>query len=204
MLLLFIFTILSCNSENRKSKYLDIEDTILLKEYNEPKHFLGQAYCYYIFQNIIDPTTVTPELFTKYVKGGSMGLEHLSDYHFWLNGETGKLCKKLIGDKFKTIKNDHGKKYIIFLNYKAIKNERSSPQLVLNHEKLHVAFSIYKQNRSRIERLWSSLSLKEQNDFKAKHVGYNFNNQDVVLREYFSYKFEKNYQQGLKLLQSKN
>ncbi len=88
----------SCFKSNRaqdaNQKILDV--TTILK-YQDPILFKDQAYCYYVFQEIINPKEITPDLFSKYMKGGTLGLKHIAEYSKWLSSAEGKNCKKIVG-----------------------------------------------------------------------------------------------------------
>jgi hypothetical protein len=202
-LLLFPTFVLLCSCQEKdsfKHSLKTVEDVTIVKEYTNPKQFMGEAYCYYVYQEIIKPVKITPQLFSRFIKGGTLSLSFLADYNRWLKNEKGALCKQIIGSDFRPIENDLGKKYIIFINITAIKDEGKNPNITFNHERLHVAFSLYKEKRNRVEALWNSLSEVDKNKFIHSHPGYNFSNPDVQLREYFAYKFQNHYKNGIKLL----
>jgi len=194
-------TLLSCTKKSSTpTPEEEIQNITLLKSYKYAKDFTSEAYCYFVFQEIISPKEINPDIFTQYIKGATLSLNYLEHYNKWLQIEEGHECRNLIGSNFKSIQNSSQKKYIIFLNLKAIEAEGKNKEITYNHERLHIAFSLYKSNRDRIEKYWQSLTREKRETFLNSHPGYNFKNKDVELREFFAYTFQNNYQEGLDFL----
>jgi hypothetical protein len=177
-----------------------IEEASLLKRFSEPNEFMGQAYCYFVFQEVIKSDVITPDLFSNYIKGGTLSLSFLTEYNNWLDAKLGSKCKRLVGKNFKRINEDSKAKYVIFLNEKVIESEGKSFKVTYNHEKLHVAFSLYKSSRYRIQKIWESLKEEDKEKFIKSNPGYNFSKPDILLREYFAYKFQEKYNEGIRFL----
>ena len=202
ILISIIFTVLwgSTKNDSTKTSTQDIENITIVKSYKNSQFFRSEAYCYFVFQKIITPKDINPNLFSKYIKGATLSLHFLHLYNEWLKSEDGIKCKNLIGKSFKPIESSLNKKFIIFLNLKAIEEDGNSLEITYNHERLHVAFSLYKSNRVRIKKRLDSLPKKQREAFFNSHPGYNFKNTDVQLREYYAYEFQNNYQEGLDFL----
>lgn len=205
-MLFIILALLSSCTEQRggpsgvDNTYKDLVGMTEKKTFENPKDFLAQAYCYFVFQAIIDPVEVTPRLFSLYVKGGSLSASHLENYTQWLNEKNGQLCQEVIGPSFQHISLQEEKKYIVFLNKKAIQRDGEELDLIHQHELLHVAYAHFKENKKRVQKLWKELSPEQQMSFKQKHSGYNFKNEDVLWREYFAYTFQKRPGEGVLML----
>ena len=182
----------------------------MIKQFHKPEQFKNILYCYYIYQEIIEPEVITPQIFVKYVQGGSLTLKYIDQYNTWLGTVDGKKCKKLVGNSFEIISDNYIEKnsktdsnkieYGVFLNLLAIKQDGKSPQQIYNHELLHVAFAQHIEHRHRILKSWDGLSDENQTEFKSKHSGYKFTNKKLLMKEYFSYTFQHNVKKGLRFL----
>ncbi len=202
---MIIFIFVSCQKDDPLGNTLEkIENISLIKKYTDPNTFMGEAYCYYVYQNVIDPNQITPGLFAKYIKGGTLSLDYIDEYNKWLAQKEGRHCKKKLNHDFSSIKRIPKKKYVIFINNFAIEAEGKNPETTYNHERLHVAFSVLKQNRVNIARLWNSLPLSQRESFMKTHPGYNFSKQEVLWREFYAYRFEESYKEGIMFLLKDN
>lgn len=193
-----LFFLLSCSNHSELENLITNNTHQII--YSKGSDFKNQSYCYFIFQGIIDPKEITPEKFSKYVKGATLTTKYIQNYNEWLLGEMGRLCKSIIGNKFKALDIDLNLKYMILLNQEAILLDNKDFETVETHEELHVLFSMFKLNHYRIEQKWNNESQKFKNNFKKKHPGYNFLNKSVLLREYFAYSFQKNIGKGYALI----
>ena len=174
-----------------------LQPFVEIQVFQDSNEFKTKLYCYYIFQNVVDPTVITPKLFAEFVKGGSLSNKFQSDYVNWLKTEKGTLCRKITGASSLKLS---AKDYSIFLNANAIENEGQKRQTALDHELLHIVFAKYKKHRGKISALWNNLTEKQKRMFKEKHPGYNFTNKKILQREYFSYQFQDRPLDGLELL----
>ena len=168
--------------------------------FKNPEDFKNQTYCYFVFQGVLNSEQIPPKLYASFVKGSSLSNEGIAPYKSWLDTKDGKKCKVNVGKKFKLFKADHKKAYTIFLNQHAIIIDQESLEKTLNHERLHVVFALRKADRQKIIAKWKSLSLEEQAAFKEKHTGYDYSNEDITLREFFSYTYENTPSAGIELL----
>ena len=57
----------------------------------------------------------------------------------------------------------------------------------VNHERLHIVFAEDKTIAGRVRAEWQGLSEAERDDFKKKHGSYDFKDEQVLLKEYFSF-----------------
>ncbi|MBG59686.1 MAG: hypothetical protein CMJ16_04435 [Peredibacter sp.] len=201
LVLVFSLFIVGCYKKGSVDEAIkSVEQASLIKEYDNPSLFVGEAYCYYVYQSVLDPVKIPPQKFGEFVKGGTLSLKFITGYNQWISSKKGELCKLVVGQDFKPIDLDENKKYVIFLNKSAIHNDGQDIKITQNHEKLHVAFSLFKNKRDRISKIWSSMPIKEKNEFKESHPGYNFSNEEVVLREFFAYKFQGQFNKGIQFL----
>ncbi len=76
------------------------------------------------------------------------------------------------------------------MNKHAIKKDKKSFEVIFNHELLHIAYTKNKKGKVKIKNEWDSLSQQKKTKFKNNHPGYDFSNINVILKEYFSYKYE--------------
>ena len=174
---------------------------IFQKTYSNSQEFLGELYCYYLYQGVLDSKQITPDLFKNYIKGGTLSLKFLSEYEKWtLEDSEGQMCRKKIGKDFRILSANTGKEFAILLNRKAIIEEGKNPDITLNHELLHVAFAMFKVNRKAVQDKLNELSSKEKEEFISKHPGYDFSKPNILLKEYFSYTYQENIEEGLRLL----
>lgn len=174
---------------NTLKKYIG-EETLEIS-FKDPKEFFATTYCYFNYQGLVDTKELTPELFEKFVKGGSLQIQFWKDYQKWLKTKDGQSCAKIVGQaKGIAIQKKH--KYAILLNEKAILGEMKpyAFERTLNHERLHIIFSKYKNKQINILNKWNTLTIKEQDQFKQYHKGYNFEDLDILMREYLSYSYE--------------
>tara|TARA_Y100000780_G_scaffold226709_1_gene241288 strand:+ start:110538 stop:111176 length:639 start_codon:yes stop_codon:yes gene_type:complete len=197
---LLLLSFYGCSKKSISEAIRAVEKMSLVKEYKNSSSFMGEGYCYYVFQGVLDPVQIPPKTFSKFIKGGTLSLKHLESYNEWLKGEKGQLCQSVVGDKFNPISPEGDKQYVIFMNLEAIENEGKDPKVTLNHEKLHVAFSLFNERRDRIKEAWHALTKEQKERFKESHPGYNFSNDNVVLREFFAYKFQDSLKEGMKFL----
>ena len=193
-LVLSFLVLVSCNKEAELNKILqkNVEEIVYVKG----SDFKNEGYCYFVYQAIIDPRLITPQTFTLYVKGATLSTKYLSEYYKWLNGEMGRLCKSIIGERFKKIEINSSKAYMILLNKEAITIDHKDFKTVKNHEKLHVLYSLYKKHHFKVQEKWDLENTKFKKSFIKSHPGYNFNKTDILLREYFSYTFQNELEKG--------
>lgn len=201
----FSFIILSCIKQDpqtpaQSDAYQKLVERTQKIVFKKPGDFLAQSYCYFVFQAIIDPVEVPPKLFSRYVKGGSLSASHLESYERWLKRENGQLCQEVIGSSFERLSLQGEKKYAVLLNQKAIERDGEKLELIYHHELLHVAYAHFKNNRKKIQKLWQELTPQQQLRFKQKHKGYNFQNENVLWREYFSYTYQNRPHEGIQML----
>jgi hypothetical protein len=170
--------------------------------FKDPEEFKNQTYCYFVYQGIINESELPPKLYTKFVKGSTLSNSAIRSYKVWLKTTDGKHCKNLVGKGFHLFKAETSKSYTIFLNKKAIEESGELLEKTLNHERLHAFFAARKDERHNIINQWKKLSDGQKDEFKKQHPGYDYSNESVLLREYFSYTFENSPEDGLKFLLS--
>ena len=74
--------------------------------------------------------------------------------------------------------------------YEQVFENKKSFEVIFNHELLHIAYTKNKKGKVKIKNEWDSLSQQKKTKFKNNHPGYDFSNINVILKEYFSYKYE--------------
>ena len=197
----FLVAFTSCVEKvNQKNAYQELRDITEKKLFKKNEKFLAHSYCYFVFQGVLNPTQVTPKLFSLYVKGGSLSQAYLKDYANWLQTENGKLCQQVIGEDFQHLSISKGKKYIVLLNQMAIERDKESVELIYHHELLHVAYAHFPNQREKVQKQWTQLTPKQQQSFKQKRVGYNFENPKILQREFFAYSYQNHPEEGVMML----
>jgi len=144
-----------------------VENDIRVQELKTAKEFVEETFNYSLKQGLFRKEDISRFDYGKFVLGST-----------------------------KTNSPVSSKKYTIYLNLEAIAKNGASYSRVLNHEKLHILFGVKKNFRHKIHRRWLSLSTDEQKSFVNEHPGHNFNNSQVLLKEFFSYTFEHDYKAG--------
>ncbi len=171
-------------------------------EFDNSDKFMSSTYCYYIFQKIINASEITPKAFSKFIKGGSLSLKYAKEYRDWLKTSEGISCKENVGTSFTAFKVPKNKEYAIFLNKPAIIMEGKDINMTRNHERLHIAFAIYKKQQYKVQKKWDTLNEDKKKKFISEHPGYNFQKKKVLLKEFFSYSYQEDLEAGLTFLTS--
>jgi len=181
-----------------KAPKLSVDRKIGLYVVTQPEAFVNHAYCYFIFQHVARFDTLPISQFPYAVLGASLKSDKLKEYRKWLTKETvGLTCSKLVkvftGENPSKLSGyeDSGK-YILMMNslgaltggltgYKdALRND-------FNHERLHIIYAEDKKIRTKVKAEWDALLSDEKETFKKNHKSYDFRNEEILLREYFSY-----------------
>jgi hypothetical protein len=186
-----------------KAPKLPIDKKIGLYLVSQPESFINHTYCYFIYQRVARFDSLPINQFPYAVLGASMNTETLKDYRKWLDGEqAGVTCSKLVkvfsGEEPSKLKGfEKAGKYVLVMNSLAaltggMSRFKDALKIDFNHERLHLIFADDKKLKVKIKAEWEALSSDEQEKFKSAHTSYDFRDQDVLLREYFSYSRQEN------------
>ncbi len=197
---------------NEKMPSLKVDGIFTLYLVKNPKDFVRKIYCYYVYKHIIVPSETFPEEFAYVVQGASFSRVEKDTYNLWLKKDKqGLICqnnvKKVIGKMPLPMNEDlfHHKKYVLFLNPISFLENGVGESFqkigtrIYNHERLHLVYA-ENQNRIHLKELWSNISEEKRKLFISKHHGYNFLDEDTLMKEFFSYSFENDPQEGEKLI----
>lgn len=179
------------------------------KPYNEKVQSLEVAspytvtkdfYCYSIYQGIVTQGDLPASLFGLSVKGISLSRNKLDEYKGWLNSYEGQSCqqhlKDTIGVKATSDLSSYFKKqYLVLVNPftllgDGLRDYKYNYERALNHELLHTLYALKPAYKKWAIDNWNELDDMQQKSFKDAHPSYNFENKNILYREYFSYQFE--------------
>lgn len=197
---------------NDKMPSLKVDGIFTLYLVKNPKDFIRKIYCYYVYKKIIAPSDTFPEEFAYVVQGSSFSNVEKDAYNLWLKKEKeGLTCqnsvKKVTGQNPLSMNDSlfHRKKYVLFLNPISFLENGVGESFqkvgtrIYNHERLHLVYA-ENQNRTHLNELWNKMSEEKRVLFKNKHHGYNFSDEETLMKEFFSYSFENDPQEGEKLI----
>jgi hypothetical protein len=173
---------------------------------SNPSQFISNYYCFVEFLNLQTSKDFEPDLFAYATNGFSFNKSEVQKYNKWLNSNKAKNCKlnlSKIKIKPTKIKSTHSKIIVLnpisFFEFGADEEFYIKALHTFNHERLHILFSTQKAS-NKIEKLWKELTAGEKDRFIAEHGSYNFKNNSILYREFFSYTFENDYDKALALL----
>lgn len=180
----------------KQAPALKIDSSIQTTIINDPNHFTSQYYCLAIYNDVVSEAQVPADIFPYVVYGFSFNTKSLSTYKKWLSSKAAKPCVESLRALGLTPSPLTGKKeFNIILNpITFLENGTEEAFLDIairnyNHERLHAIYSSEKA-QTKVAKLWKSLTKGEQDQFKSEHLHYNFNNKDILYREFFSFTFE--------------
>jgi hypothetical protein len=182
---------------------MKIDSKIRFYQSLTPKSFINAAYCYLIFQKVTQFSNLPINQFPFAAQATSFGVAKANEYRDWLkHTEQGKTCHKLVtlfsgNPPHELASLAEGKKFVVIVNPIGCLSGGTHQlddvlKVNFNHERLHVVFAEDNEIREKVKREWSMLSSTEQRAFKEKHTSYNFGEEQILLREYFSYKHQDN------------
>ncbi len=165
-----------------------------------PVKLTRDFYCYAISQGIVSMSSLPAPLFGLSVKGLSLSNKKLDSYRKWLSSSNGLACQRAVEETVGQKVDGNLEKYfssshLILINPYTIlgdgsRHYKENWQRSLNHELLHAIYSLSPEAKSLAKKGWDGLSAKAKGEFKNSHKDYNFNNESILLREYFSYTYE--------------
>ncbi|MDD0851491.1 retropepsin-like aspartic protease [Halobacteriovorax sp. GB3] len=161
-----------------------------------------KLYCYAIYSNLITTESVEPLLFALSIKGMSLSNKRLKQYYSWLAQGEGQKCQAWMNELFPYEKDQEkleslffGRDHLVIVNPLTILGDgvtgfEKGLTTTLSHEALHVLYDKNKKIKKYVKDKWSKLSDKKKEEFKKAHPSYQFDKEDVLLKEYFSYTFQ--------------
>ncbi|EQC45646.1 retropepsin-like aspartic protease [Bacteriovorax sp. Seq25_V] len=177
-----------------------LKDKVVLRQIENIVHVASDYYCLAKHNRLFNEKDLNAALFPLSIRGMSFSRESLKTYGDWLKTADGKNCNQELIDTYgvginKKIDKKFTKNNLIVVNPWTILGDGTDHydlnyRKTLQHELLHAVFSTDKKKREQAKSEWSALSEKEQESFKKAHPSYNFADEDILLREYFSYKYE--------------
>lgn len=178
--------------------HLKIDSTIQTTIINDPKVFISNYYCLAIFNDVVTLEQVPADIFPYVIYGFSFNTKSLNSYSKWLKTKEAIPCinaLKIQDLTPQTITSD--KPSNIILNPVTFLENGTEDTFVeiairnYNHERLHAIYA-FEKAKTKVAKIWKSLTPGEQQQFKSEHSNYNFKNTDILYREFFSFTFESN------------
>lgn len=177
--------------------------------------FTQNFYCYGIKEKLFKKSELPLELFSLSVKGISFSKKAYDQYLAWIKGNSeGKKCENELknffnSDDIQVFSLDKNKTYGLVINEITLLGDGAGPKggdaknaltdklyenflITLNHERLHLLYANEPALKKLIAEKIKTLPLETLEAFKKEHPSYNFADQDVLNREFFSYSYEKN------------
>ncbi len=161
-----------------------------------PMKLTQQYYCFAIYKNLIDYKTLPANLFALSIEGLAYHGHEIKDYKKWLTTSKAKECVEHLSQSLNIRPSQNIKvKNSVLINPftilgHGVRDFSKNLKRVLNHEFLHLLYASSEKYQKRAQVEWSQLSAEKQNEFKKKHPSYDFTNQKVLLKEYFSYEYQ--------------
>ncbi len=200
---------MSINDIGGYGETLSFDDQIQVTLVNESQKMIQQYYCLANFLDLIRVKDVDPETFAYAIKGFSYSISTQDDYQKWISSDSSKDCRAQLKNlSLEIILPPKTKNYHIVLNPISYLEKgaddgfKSELKNTLNHERMHIAFAVQQRQKNILE-FWNSLSEGQKNQFKKEHPSYNFSNEQVLVREFFSYTFELFPSKGIDFLNGK-
>ncbi len=156
----------------------------------------AKYYCFSVFKNLIDFKTLPASLFALSVEGLSFYGSEIKEYKKWLKTKDSKSCQAHLADQLGLeIDSELVEKDSILINPYTIighgvRDFKSNLTRVLNHEFLHLLYASKPEYAKRAQKEWNSLSDLQKKDFIKEHPSYDFAKQNVLFKEFFSYKYQ--------------
>lgn len=181
-------------------RFVDYKDQINIYSLPDVRELTQSFYCLSVYNKIISEKDLSPALFSLSVKGVTFSRNALANYYAWLNGAEGMSCQKLVNSSLgllvkKDLSEYFTKDYLILaapwtiLGDGADHYERNFSK-VLSHEMHHVLFDLNKEQKGKTREAWNKLPESKKAEFKKLHPSYNFSDENILLREFYSYSNE--------------
>jgi len=177
-----------------------LKDEVIVREVQNIIHVAPDYYCLAKHNHLFKEKDLNAALFPLSIRGMSFSRVSLETYFEWLKTADGMKCEAELVDTYgigvnKEISKKFTKNNLVVLNPWTILGDGVEKYdqnygRTLQHELLHALYSNNLRIRELVRKEWSTSSQKEQESFKKAHPSYNFKNEDILMREYFSYKYE--------------
>jgi hypothetical protein len=179
----------------------DVHRNLVAYEVTNPFTFTKDFYCYSNFQGIIKMKDMPASLFGLSVKGLSFSNKRVGVYRDWLKSKAGQACvkevKRVTGEEVATDFSKYfaDKTYVALVNPFTILGDGThvfdeTYTRTLNHEILHSVYDMYPSLKKKAKSQWEALSGQDKLKFVQSHPSYNFANNDILYKEYFTYTYE--------------
>lgn len=180
----------------KQAPTLSIDSTIQTTLINDPTSFISKYYCLAIFNDVVSMKQVPADIFPYVIYGFSFNTKSLDSYSKWLKSKKAGPCVNALKELGLSPSSITGEKRssIILNPITFLENGTKEAFLDLairnyNHERLHAIYAS-ENAKTKVAKLWKSLTKGEQEQFKSEHLHYNFTNKDILYREFFSFTFE--------------
>lgn len=173
---------------------MKVDNLFQLVYFDNPFHFASAFYCIFKHKNSLGKSTDIID-FAYTVQGASLSISDVDDYFkgkIDCSVPSRKEFDKLFGEKKFLIAINN----VAFLPFGRTKELNSNQHQIFNHERLHVTYDQNEQIKERVKSTWKKLTRREQERFLNEHSSYNLKNEDVLYKEYFSFRFESNPKAG--------
>jgi hypothetical protein len=187
---------------------LKIDSNIQTTIIKDPTNFISSFYCLAIFNDVISMKQVPADIFPYVVNGFSFSSKSLSSYSKWLKTKAAVPCiesLKSLGLEPSIVTGDKQSNIILnpitFLENGAGEAFFDMAVRNYNHERLHAIYA-FEKAKTKVEKLWKTLTKGEQSQFKSEHLHYNFKNSDILYKEFFSFTFETSPESAYQFLSS--
>lgn len=181
-------------------KFRKFEEKLNIISVSDVKDLTSNFYCLSVFNNIVTMKNLGPSLFSLSIKGATFGRDKINSYYSWLESEEGKSCQANVKEQLGFVVNKNlddlfTKDYLIvvapwtILGDGADHYERNYAR-VLSHEMNHIRYALDSENKEWSMKQWGKISQKDKNEFIKMHPSYNFRDENILFKEYFSYSNE--------------
>lgn len=179
-------------------KFKKYESEVDLVEDWSVESLTKNYYCLSVYQNLINQESLPASLFAMSVKGLTFSKKSFQGYESWLASKEGKLCALSVKDSLGVEVNS---KISIAKNYKII----ISPWTIigdgtdlfamhrgrtLSHEFNHFLFDKAPEIKEQALSDWKKLDASGKEKFKKQHPSYDFKNENILIKEFYSYENE--------------
>jgi len=181
-----------------KAKNFKIDKQIGFFTVNNPLGFINRTYCYFIFQGVAKFSSLPIDQFAFATEGAALAVNKREEYVKWLkDDQAGQTCSKLVkaftGETPSDLKSvPKHKNFLLIINRLAslpggLQKFEDNVRVDVNHERLHLIFATQSVVRLQTKQKWNAQTPEFQKAFKEAHPSYDFSNEDILLREFYSY-----------------
>lgn len=189
------------------------EDLVQTEAIVDQEVFTQNFYCYGLKEKLFKENELPLELFSLSIKGISFSKNSYQSYLSWLDKDkVGKNCKSRLKTFFNiespaSFKWENEKKQGLVINKitllgdgvgPTIKKYQENLSITLNHERLHLLYANQPKLKKLVAQKIKSTPNEQIEAFKKAHPSYDFSNENIFWKEFFSYSYEKNIEQVIK------